>query len=100
MPYKQAKFWIEELNRIDYANYHNWRLPTLEEAMSLMKKEQRNGELFIDPIFDQTQKGIWTSDLTQNGSLAWVVFLNYGSCYVNCFDLENYIRAVRSGAST
>ncbi|UCE06178.1 MAG: TIR domain-containing protein, partial [bacterium] len=66
MPFKQAKFWTEELNRIDYANYHDWRLPTLEEAMSLMKKEQRNGELFIDPIFNDTQKWIWTSDSTQN----------------------------------
>jgi TIR domain./Protein of unknown function (DUF1566). len=96
MPFKQAKFWIEELNRIEYANYQDWRLPTLEEVMSLMKKEQENGELFIDPIFDQTQNWIWTSDLTQNGSLAWVVFFNYGSCYMNCFDLRNYVRAVRS----
>jgi hypothetical protein len=97
MIFKQAKFWIEELNRIEYANYHDWRLPTLEEAMSLMKKEQKNDELFIDPLFDQTQKGIWTSDLTQNESLVWVVFFNYGSCYVNCLDVNNYIRAVRSG---
>lgn len=94
--FKQAKYWIEELNRIEYANYHDWRLPTLEEAMTLMKKEKKNGELFLDPSFDQTQKWIWTSDLTQSGSLAWVVFFNYGSCYVNCFDLNNYIRAVRS----
>ena len=95
--FKQVKSWIEELNRVEYANYHDWRLPTLEEAMSLMRKEMKNGGLFIDPIFDQTQKWIWTSDLTQSGSLAWVVFFNYGSCYVNCFDLKNYIRAVRSG---
>ena len=94
--FNKAKAWIEELNRINYAHYDDWRLPTLEEVMSLMTKEQKNGELFIDPIFDPIQRSIWTSDLTQNESLAWVVFFNYGSCYVNCLDLRNYVRAVRS----
>ncbi len=97
MSFKQAKLWTQELNRSEYSNYHNWRLPTLEEAMSLMKKDKTNGELFTDPIFDQTQKWIWTSDMAQSRSLAWVVFFNYGSCYVNCFDLNNYVRAVCSG---
>ncbi len=96
MIFKKAKIWIEELNQIKYANYYDWRMPTLEEVMSLMKKEQKNNKLFISPIFDQTQQFIWTADLTQNGSLAWVVFFNYGSCYMNCFDLRNYVRAVRS----
>lgn len=95
--YKQAKSWIDELNRVEFSGYHNWRLPTLEEAMSLMKKNEKSGdELFINSIFDQTQKWIWTADFTQNGSLAWAVFFNYGCCYVNCFDLNNYVRAVRS----
>lgn len=97
MPFNKAKIWVEELNRIKYANYHNWRLPTLEEVMSLMKKEQKKAEFFIDSIFDQTQKWIWTSDLTQNGVLVWVMFFNYGSCYINCLDHFNYVRAVCSG---
>jgi hypothetical protein len=96
MSFEQANRWIEELNRIRYANYCDWRLPTLEEAMSLLKRERKNGKLFNDNIFSQKQSGIWTSDVTENRILAWVVFFNYGSCYVNCFDLENYIRAVRS----
>ena len=96
MVFSKAKTWIEELNQIKYAHYDDWRMPTLEELMSLMTKEHENGELFINAIFDQTQKFVWTSDLTQNESLAWVVFFNYGSCYVNCFDLRNYVRAVRS----
>ena len=96
MPFEQAMRWIDELNKICYANFNDWRLPTLEEAMSLIKKEKNNGNLFKDQIFGQKQSGIWTSDLTENKTMAWVVFFNYGSCYVNCFDLNNYVQAVRS----
>lgn len=96
MSFEQAMHWIEELNRIGYGNFNNWRLPTLEEAMSLMKREKNNGSLFKDHIFSQKQSEIWTSDLTENQTMAWVVFFTYGSCYVSCFDLNNYVQAVRS----
>jgi hypothetical protein len=96
MWYKEAKSWIEDINRNSYAGYNDWRLPTLEEAMSLMKNEKGNDGLYIDTLFDSKQLWIWTSDLSDNASRVWVVFFNYGSCYVNCFDFNNFVRAVRS----
>lgn len=96
MSFDQAVQWIAELNKMGYANFNDWRIPTLEEAMSLMKRERETGDLFKDHIFGQRQRGIWTSDVTENKTMAWVVFFNYGSCYVNCFDLKNYVQAVRS----
>ena len=95
MSFEKSQYWIAELNQIGYANFHDWRLPTLEEAMSLMKNERRNDDLFQDCIFGQKQSGIWTADYTENAILAWVVFFRHGSCYVNSFDLDNYVRAVR-----
>lgn len=95
MWFDKATQWIEALNRIGFAGYHDWRLPTLEEAMSLMKKERLNGDIYIDSTFNKNQTSIWTSDLTTAGSRAWVVFYNYGSCYANCFDFNNFVRAVR-----
>jgi hypothetical protein len=96
MWFESAKQWIEELNRIGYGGYNDWRLPTLEEAMSLMKKQRLNGDMHIDLMFDKNQISIWTSDVTSAGSRSWVVFFNYGSCYANCFDFNNFVRAVRS----
>jgi hypothetical protein len=96
MWYDEAKNWITELNQRGYAGYNDWRFPTLEEAMSLMKKERADSGLNIDPMFDPRQIGIWTSDLNNNASRAWVIFFNYGSCYVNCFDFNNFVRAVRT----
>jgi|GEM_PF-2420151 len=96
MWFESAQQWIAELNRTGYAGYDDWRLPTLEEAMSLTKKERRNGDIYIDAMFDKNQTSIWTADVTMTGSRAWVVFFNYGSCFPNCFDFNNYVRAVRS----
>lgn len=96
MWFENAKQWIAELNRIGYAGYDDWRLPTLEEAMSLVKKQRLNGDMHIDQMFDKNQVSIWTSDVTSAGSRSWVVFFNYGSCYANCFDFNNFVRAVRS----
>jgi len=95
MWHDEAKSWVAELNRHGYAGYNDWRIPTLEEAMSLMKNQQNDSGLYIDPLFANKQAGIWTLDLDENGSRAWVVFFNFGSCYINCFDFNNFVRAVR-----
>jgi len=100
MDYEDAKKWIAELNKKDFAGYYDWRLPTLEEAMSLMEREKRR-DLYIDPVFDSKQSWIWTSDFYKGGSRAWVVSFGDGGCGdYNFFNLGSYVRAVRSGQSS
>ena len=57
-----AKEWIESLNSEGYAGYDDWRLPTLEEAASLLESSKRNGNLHIDPVFSNEQFFILTGD--------------------------------------
>lgn len=90
MNFVDSKKWIEKLNHDGFESFKNWRLPTLEEAMSLMEPEQKNGDLYIDPIFDKTQRYIWTSDLIKGESRSWIVNFDHGSCgygysHINCF---------------
>jgi hypothetical protein len=94
-----AKKYVAKLNSDQFAGYRDWRLPTLEEAMSLMEPTEKGGGLHIDLKFDTTQGWIWTSDMN-NTSLAWLVNFISGNCYTyvnDYFDFTSggYVRAVR-----
>ena len=95
MGYENAKKYVGQLNHGKFAGYSDWRLPTLEEAMSLMEPTEMNGYLYIDPIFDRKQLWIWTSD-KYSASSAWVVGFDVGGCYSSEFGKDgNAVRAVR-----
>ncbi len=97
--YDEARKYVAMLNSDHYAGYNDWRLPTLEEAMSLVEPTEKNGGLHIDQVFDTTQRWIWTSDMN-NTSLAWLINFVSGNCYTyvnDYFDFTSggYVRAVR-----
>ena len=93
---ENAKNWIADLNKSKFHDYTDWRLPTLEEAMTLLRPKRNDNNLYVDPFFDKRQYSIWTSDSFKNPSQAWVVFFNCGSCHINYPDFNNFVRAVRS----
>ena len=100
MKYKDAKNYVSELNEQRFAGFSNWRLPTLEETMSLMEPEEKNGVLYIDPVFGQKQIKIWTSDeesasTAWMASFTWMVSFKDGRCNRVPFDDLYYVRAVR-----
>ncbi len=101
LSWKGAKKWIDKLNKEGYAGFQDWRLPTVEEAASLLEPEKKSGNLHIDPVFDKKQWSIWTRDshisddsLSLNG--AWRVSFSDGivSWGSNSLDIF-YIRPVR-----
>ena len=94
IPYKKAEDYIAKLNRDKFAGYSDWRLPTLEEAMSLMEPTQKNGDLYIDSVFDKTQRWIWTVD-KESASRPWFVGFLFGDCGGGSLDDSTYVRAVR-----
>ena len=98
MKYKEAQDWIKELNRKEYAGYYDCRLPTLEEAMSLMEPEKNEGGLYIDPVFDSRQRYFWTCDTLKGESRLRLWALNFitGYCYWHDPRINlSYVRAVR-----
>lgn len=73
----------------------DWRLPTLEEAMSLMERTKNEAGLYLDPIFDATQEYIWTSDQSDAG-VAWAVDFSSGYCAeYDVYGILVSVRAVR-----
>jgi len=96
LQFEEAKEWVKDLNIDGYAGYHDWRLPTSEEATSLLEKIQQD-LLYIDPLFSSGQANIWTCDKTPGGRV-WAVLFSSG----NAADYRGriygiYVRPVRSG---
>lgn len=96
MNYTDAKNYVRRLSDQRFAGYSNWRLPTLEEAMSLMETEKKNGNLYIDPVFGQEQILIWTADEEEAGTV-WVVIFSSGTCRSIPIEIDDFyfVRAVR-----
>jgi hypothetical protein len=79
--FEDVKPWLEVLNRGRYAGYSDWRLPTLEEALTLMEKKPVD-RFHIDPLFSKQQYSIWSGDYYTEVRV-WGVGFNYGR-YSRC----------------
>ena len=78
MNLEKTKDWIESLNHAGYGGVSSWRLPTVEEAASLLAKNPDEDKIFLDAIFGEDIKSIWTGDsLTESRS--WIVDFRKGS---------------------
>jgi len=105
MVWKEVKQWVSALNGREYAGYRDWRLPTVEEATSLLESSKKNGDLYIDSVFDAELYTIWTGDKCDWSVKAgmegmWSVgFSQNGAVECNllmAFTPTYYVRPVRS----
>ena len=105
MDWDKAKDWVRSLNSSGYAGHHDWRLPTLEEAASLLESSMSNGR-YIDSVFSDKQGYIWTGDRCEELILStmsldyeeavWSVGFHAGSMARIANGYSRYVRPVRS----
>jgi hypothetical protein len=108
----EAERYAGDLNAKTWAGFSDWRLPTLEEAMSLMTTdkdgmpdevmvgdERVKGMVHLNPIFGRSNGPfIWTSDSYSPGR-GWVVYFCDAKCVPEDLDFNAYVRAVRSSTN-
>jgi hypothetical protein len=93
--WNKSKDWVGSLNSRGYAGYNDWRLPTVEEAATLLESSRSN-DRYIDPIFSDKQGCIWTGDSKNGSEAAWSVYFCYGDVSWSYIISINYVRPVRS----
>jgi hypothetical protein len=96
-----ADAYVINLNAQKYGGFTDWRLPTLEEAMTLVEPKVSGG-LHIAPQFKPEAIRIWTSDHEANGVNRFEIGLVDGVIYRAPPDSDTtittvWVRAVRRG---
>jgi hypothetical protein len=94
--YAEAEKYIQDLKDKKFGGYDDWRLPTIEELLSLLEKEKQSNNLYINPIFDSKQAWCWSADRLPSSGGAWYVYFYLGNVFWDLLDGKNCVRGVRA----
>lgn len=91
----QALEYVQQINEKKMGGHDRWRLPTVNELLSLLNPPPPGEDFCFQSPFSSIQKWIWSGD-TRSGRASWVVNLEMG--FVMSGDVMDffYVRAVCS----
>jgi serine/threonine-protein kinase len=95
MTWHEARDYVTILNQKSFSGRNTWRLPTINELMTLLTDVPRAGDLCIEPVFDQSERWLWSSD-RRSFVAAWYVSADMGYVSWQDFSCYYYVRAVCS----
>ena len=85
--------YVDQLNVEGFAGHQSWRLPTIDELQTLLHPYAGTQESCLDPLFDPSQKSLWSLD-RRSFVAAWLVNVELGYVAWQDFSCHNYVRAV------
>ncbi len=95
----EAKAWIDELNKEEFGGHSDWRMPTINEALSLfdqdkLNKDSKGADIHMDSTFPPGACNCtWTS--SERGKESQIMFYLNGCAYWYGKDDKTISHAVR-----
>ncbi|MBC7358595.1 MAG: protein kinase [Desulfacinum sp.] len=96
LPWDAHKDYIAHLNHTARAGRTDWRLPTVEELCSLLKRPRYPDTYCLEPLFDRRCRFLWSADRCSFRS-AWYVDTDLGYVWRQDFSCLFHVRAVAGG---
>jgi serine/threonine protein kinase len=87
LTWKAAETYILNLNGVLPAGLSAWRLPTIDELISIVTRPAPGLDLCMEPVFDPTQKWLWSAD-KRSFAAAWYLSMDLG--FVSWQDMTGY----------
>ena len=76
--WREAEAYLQQVNETELAGFSDWRIPTVEELLSLMTQKAKN-DYFIDPSFRNDLLSTWSIDtIPEAFAGAWFVDFTEG----------------------
>jgi serine/threonine-protein kinase len=95
LTWEGARQYVQSLNEYSTAGCSKWRLPTVDELLSLLTEMSLREQYCMAPLFDRSKKGLWSGD-KRSFIAAGYVSVDLGFVGWQDMTCYNYVRAVCS----
>lgn len=96
LTWERAHAHVDRLNKNQYAGRTDWRLPTIEELMTLFTGQTEPGDFCLQSAFDPRKARLWSSD-TKAFTAAWYADAELGFVWWQDRTCRFFARAVCGG---
>ena len=95
LTWNEAQDYVSSLNKRAFAEYSDWRLPTVNELVSLFIENADPYQFCLEPVFDPAKQRIWSAD-KKSYVAAWYADVEFGFVWWQDFTCFFHARAVRT----